>query len=130
MMADAASAPGGAVLSDEQVERHLVELLPAWRLADGSIRRSIRTGGWKATLMVTNTIGHLAETAWHHPELQLSYARVDIGLNTHDAGGITAKDLALAAQIEAVLMWRPGCASPAVFEGTPDEPAHRYIDYD
>ena len=130
MSADAAAAPGGAVLSDEQVARHLADRLPAWRLADGSIRRSIRTGGWKASLMVANTIGHLAEVAWHHPELQLSYARVDIGLNTHDAGGITAKDLVLAAQIESVLMWRPGSAPGAVFEGTPDEPAHRYIAYD
>jgi len=130
MSADATSRPVGAVLTHEQVVRHLAEHLPAWTLSEGSIRRSIRTGGWKATLMVTNTIGHLAEVAWHHPELQLSYARVEIGLNSHDAGGITAKDLALAAQIEAVLMWRPGRESPAVFEGTPDEPAHRYIDYD
>ena len=130
MSVDAAATPGGAVLSQEQVVRHLAEHLPAWTLSEGSIRRSIRTGGWKATLMVTNTIGHLAEVAWHHPELKLSYARVDIGLNTHDAGGITAKDLALAAQIEAVLMWRPGSEPGAVFEGTPDEPAYRYIDYD
>ena len=130
MNADAAAAPGRAVLAPDVVASRLVASLPAWTVADGAIHRSIHTGGWKATLMVTNTIGHLAEAAWHHPELQLSYARVDISLNTHDAGGITEKDLALAQQIEAVLMWRPGSEPGAVFQGTPDEPAHRYVAYD
>ena len=125
-------APGRdpRLLSPEQTRARLAAGLPAWRLEDGQLQRSIRTSGWKATLMAVNAIGHLAEAAWHHPELQLSYARVDIRLSTHDAGGITDKDLALAERIEAVLMWRPGREPGAVLGGTPDDPALRYIDYD
>ena len=48
--------------------------------------------------MVITTIGHLAEVAWHHPEISASYAWVEVSLSSHDAGGITDTDLALAAQ--------------------------------
>ncbi len=60
--------------------------------------------------MVTNAIGHLAEAAWHHPDLEVRFGSVTVRLQTHDAGGITGKDLDLARQIEAVVLWRPGCA--------------------
>ena len=119
-----------AVLSPAQVQAHLDASLPRWQMADGAIRRVLRTGGWKGTLMAVNAIGHLAEAAWHHPELQVSYASVAIALNTHDAGGITAKDLALADKIESVLCWRPGAEPGAVLDGTPDTTADRYIAYD
>ncbi len=124
------TAAATAVLSPAEVQAHLQAHLPRWTLADGAIRRVLRTGGWKGTLMAVNTIGHLAEAAWHHPELQVSYASVAIALNTHDAGGITAKDLALADKIESVLCWRPGAAPGAVLDGTPDTAQHRYIVYD
>jgi 4a-hydroxytetrahydrobiopterin dehydratase len=124
------SAAASAVLSTDQVQAHLQAQLPRWTVSDGAIRRTLKTGGWKGTLMAVNTIGHLAEVAWHHPELQVSYARIEIALNTHDAGGITAKDRALAAQIEQVLCWRPGAAPGAVLDGTPDTAEHRYIVYD
>ncbi len=119
-----------AVLTPAQVQAHLAARLPHWQLADGAIHRVLRTSGWKSSLMVVNAIGHLAEAAWHHPELQVGYARVAIALHTHDAGGITAKDLALAEKIESVLCWRPGTEPGAVLDGTPDTAAERYIIYD
>jgi 4a-hydroxytetrahydrobiopterin dehydratase len=124
------TAAATAVLPLAEVQAHLQAHLPRWTVSDGAIRRTLRTGGWKGTLMAVNTIGHLAEVAWHHPELQVSYATVVIALNTHDAGGITAKDLALAAKIEQVLCWQPGAEPGAVLDGTPDTDAHRYIVYD
>lgn len=120
----------GPVYEPPEVEARLAAELPGWYFEDGWIRRKYKTSGWKATLMVVNTVGHLAEAAWHHPELQVSYATVAIALNTHDAGGITAKDLALADKIEQVLFWRPGAAPGAVLDGTPDTAEHRYIVYD
>ncbi|MDH4392267.1 MAG: 4a-hydroxytetrahydrobiopterin dehydratase, partial [Aquabacterium sp.] len=107
-------ATANAVLPLAEVQAHLQAHLPRWTVSDGAIRRVLRTGGWKGTLMAVNTIGHLAEVAWHHPELQVSYASVAIALNTHDAGGITAKDVALADKIESVLCWRPGAEAGAV----------------
>ena len=122
--------PASRVLAPEQVQARLAAALPAWRLQDGAIRRRLRTGGWPATLMAVNAIGHLCEAAWHHPELTVSYASVDIALNTHDAGGITEKDLALAARIEAVLQWQPGAEPGAVLGGMPADAAGRWIAYD
>ncbi len=56
-----------AVFDEATVERRLKEELPQWRLEDGWIRRTYKTASWKGTLMVINTVGHLAEAAWHHP---------------------------------------------------------------
>jgi 4a-hydroxytetrahydrobiopterin dehydratase len=112
-------------LDEATIRARLAAELPRWALVDGAISRSWRTGGWKATLMLATTIGHLAEVAWHHPDLALSYNRVTVRLNTHSVNGITALDFALAAQIEAVLGWRP--AAGGVLDGTPTDPRHAYI---
>lgn len=114
--------------SEDEVRAKLTESLPHWYFENGWIRRKYRTASWKGTLMVINTVGHLAEAAWHHPDLAASYAFVIVKLQTHDAKGITDKDFELAAQIEAVVQWRPGAAS--ALEGTPDDQRFRYIKYD
>ncbi len=116
--------------SDSEIAALLARDIPAWTLDAGTIVRTYRTGGWKATLMVVNTIGHLAEAAWHHPDIKLSYASVEVRLSTHSAGGITDKDFALAQKIEAVIQWRPGREGGGL-EGTPagDERV-AYIVYD
>ena len=71
------------VLSDEALKERLERELPHWTYENGWIRRKIKTSGWKATLMVVNTIGHLAEKAWHHPDLSVSYAFVIVKLVSH-----------------------------------------------
>jgi 4a-hydroxytetrahydrobiopterin dehydratase len=113
-----------------EITKRLAAELPQWRLEDGWIRRTYRTQGWKGTLMVINTIGHLAEAAWHHPDLTASYAWVEVRLQTHTAKGITDKDFQLAKKIEEVVMWQPGKEGGAL-EGTPqDDQRFAYIKYD
>ena len=94
------------------------------------IRRKYKTSGWKATLMVVNTVGHLAEAAWHHPDLTVSYAFVNVKLMNHAAKGVTEKDFELAAKIEEVVMWQPGVNADSALEGTPDDQRFKYIKYD
>lgn len=118
------------VYSVEEVEARLKAELPAWYLEDGWIRRKYKTSGWKSTLMVVNTVGHLAEAAWHHPDLTVSYAFVIVKLVNHAAKGITDKDFALAAKIEEVLMWQPSTEPGAALSGTPDDPRFKYLKYD
>lgn len=79
-----------------EVEQRLLNELPAWFLENGWIRRKYKTSGWKGTLMVVNTVGHLAEAAFHHPDLTVSYAFVIVKLKNHAAKGITNKDFELA----------------------------------
>lgn len=115
--------------NDDEVTQHLKENLPNWYLENGWIRRKYKTSGWKATLMVVNTVGHLAEAAFHHPDLTVSYAFVIVKLTNHAAKGITDKDFELAQKIEEVLMWQPGLNDGALV-GTPDDPRFKYIKYD
>lgn len=117
-------------MPEQEVKAWLERNLPNWSLEDGWIRRTYKTASWKSTLMVINTVGHLAEAAWHHPDLTASYAWVEVRLMTHSAKGITAKDLALASKIEEVVSWQPGIEGKGL-EGTPQEDMRfAYIKYD
>jgi 4a-hydroxytetrahydrobiopterin dehydratase len=106
------------VYDEAEAAARLAAELPHWRVEDGWIRRTYRTSSWKGTLMVINAVGHLAEAAWHHPDLTASYAWVEVRLMTHDHKGITDKDFALATKIEAVVGWQPGLEGGPL-EGTP-----------
>ncbi len=110
---------------DDAVAARLAAL-PHWRHLEGAIERTYRTATWPATMLVVSTIGHLCEAAWHHPTLAVSYGRVTVRLWTHSARGsgetgLTDKDFALAAKMEAVIAWRPGGEGGAL-DGPPDGP--------
>ncbi len=115
--------------SEEAIEERLKEELPHWYYENGWIRRKYKTHGWKGTLMVINTVGHLAEAAFHHPDLTASYAFVVVKLMNHAAKGVTNKDFELAKKIEEVIQWQPGEEGGAL-EGTPSDQRFAYIKYD
>lgn len=115
---------------ESEVKAWLAANLPHWKLEDGWIRRTYKTSSWKGTLMVINTVGHLAEAAWHHPDITASYAWVEVRLMTHSAKGITAMDYELAKKIEEVIQWQPGKEGKGL-EGTPESDLRfAYIKYD
>lgn len=115
--------------SDAEIESRLQEQLPKWYYENGWIRRKYHTSGWKGTLMVINTVGHLAESAWHHPDITASYAFVVVKLMNHAAKGITDKDFELALKIEQVVLWQPGIDEDSALDGTPDDARFKYIKY-
>lgn len=114
---------------EKEIQAYLKEQLPHWFYENGWIRRKYKTSGWKGTLMVINTVGHLAEAAWHHPDISASYAFVIVKLQNHAAKGITDKDFILAKKIESVVQWKPG-EEEGTLEGTPEDPRFKYIKYD
>jgi len=117
------------VYSEPEIVERLSKELPHWRLEGGWIRRKYRTHSWKGTLMAINAVGHLAEAAWHHPDITASYAWFEVRLVTHDAKGVTDKDFALARKIEEVLTWRPEAGG--ALEGTPQgDLRFAYLKYD
>jgi len=116
--------------SEDEIKARLAKELPHWYYEDGWIRRKYRTHGWKGTLMVINAVGHLAEAAWHHPDITASYAWVEVRLMNHAAKGVSDKDFELARKIEDVVHWQPASAGGAL-EGTPqDDQRFAYIKYD
>jgi 4a-hydroxytetrahydrobiopterin dehydratase len=116
--------------SEDEVHARLKAELPSWHYAEGFIRRTYKTHSWKSTLMVINTVGHLAEAAWHHPDITASYAWVEVRLANHAAKGITDKDFALAKKIESVVQWQPAGEGEGL-KGTPtDDQRFAYIKYD
>lgn len=118
------------VYSEQEIKERLNSLLPHWRYDNGWLRRKYKTHSWKGTLMLINTVGHLSEAAWHHPDIAASYAWVEVKLMTHDAKGITDKDFELAKKIEEVICWCPGQENGAL-DGTPeDDQRFAYIKYD
>ena len=123
-------ATADEVYTPEEITERLSAELPAWYYEDGWIRRKYKTSGWKSTLMVVNTVGHLAEAAWHHPDLTVSYAFVIVKIVNHSAKGVTDKCFALAKKIEETVMWRPGAEPDSALEGTPDDPRFKYVKYD
>lgn len=105
-------------LPEESVPTELSKRgLSNWYLESGWIRRKYNTDGWPTTLMLVNAIGFICEAAWHHADLEVTWGRVLVKLKTHSAGGITEKDLEVAAKIEALALWRPEPGSAC--EGNP-----------
>lgn len=89
------------VLSESEIRNRLGEL-DGWVLGAEGIRKEYRLGDFRAVINLVNRVADLAEEANHHPDIHISYDAVSFILTTHDAGGITEKDLELAACIEAI----------------------------
>lgn len=112
--------PDAKPYTDDEVRAKIAEHgLTDWHLEDGWLRRKFTTDGWPTTLMLVNAIGYIAEAAWHHPDLAVTWGKLWVKLKTHSAGGITDKDFALAKQIDAAVLWRPPAGGP--LEGTPNK---------
>lgn len=111
--------------TDDQARERLAASLPAWRLESGQLCRRYTTDSWRTAMLLANGIGHLAEVAWHHPDLLIGWGSVEVRLRTHSDDAITDKDFELAAMIEQTACWRP--ADGAALDGAPREGQWRYV---
>jgi 4a-hydroxytetrahydrobiopterin dehydratase len=83
-------------LSNKEIESQLVTV-PDWQIESGELVRTFLFKDFRASLAFVNKVGDLAESAGHHPDIDIRYNKVRLALVTHDAGGITQKDFDLAA---------------------------------
>ena len=111
---------------EKQIRKILEKELVNWNYDGKWIRRTFKTHSWKGTLMLVNAIGHLAELAWHHPDLVVSYAFVEVKLMNHSKKGITQLDVDLAKKIDEFLLWNPKDENSAL-DGTPEDPRFAYV---
>jgi len=80
-----------------------LKTLDGWSVDGKYLKRRWTFDDFAQALAFVNRVGALAETADHHPDITFGYGYAELSLTTHDRGGITDVDLALAANIENIL---------------------------
>jgi len=86
-------------LTPAEIDIALLEL-PSWKLEDGKLIRDFTFSDFVAAMLFVNQVAALAETANHHPDIDIRYNQVRLGLVSHDSGGITKRDVSLAGRID------------------------------
>jgi len=76
--------------------------LPDWKKKDAAITRTFQFKDFPPAIKFVNALARLAEKANHHPDIDIRWNKVTLTLSTHDAGGLTTKDFALAKQFNAL----------------------------
>lgn len=75
--------------------------MDGWKRDDDEIEKKFQFADFKEAMAFVNRVADAAEAADHHPDIKISYNKVKLSLSTHSEGGVTDKDFALAAQIDA-----------------------------
>lgn len=99
--------PGGTppamdILDTDTIDRALADL-DGWRREGDAILRDLRFPSFMDAIRFIDRVAVVAEEADHHPELTNVYWNVGVRLTTHDAGGVTTRDIDLARAIDAVV---------------------------
>ena len=90
---------GRELLSDAELTQALARL-PGWTRAGNAITRQYQFSDFRAAMWFLNAAAAVADQMDHHPEWTNVYNRVTVNLSTHDAGGVTEKDLRLAEAMD------------------------------
>jgi 4a-hydroxytetrahydrobiopterin dehydratase len=85
-------------LTDQEIQSQLATLSD-WRQVDNAIQTQYTFKDFVEAISFVNRLVEPAEAAGHHPDISISYNCVTISLSTHDSGGLTAKDFAMANTI-------------------------------
>lgn len=93
-------------LSSSEIE-DVLRAHPEWKLKDGKLAREWTFADFVEAMAFVNRIATIAEDAGHHPDIDIRYNHVTLALVSHDAGGITERDAAMAARITAELASHP-----------------------
>jgi 4a-hydroxytetrahydrobiopterin dehydratase len=87
-------------LLDEDTLRRWIDANPGWDGSGTAIEKTFTFPGFMEAVAFVNRVADLAEELDHHPDLDIRYDRVRVGLSTHSAGGVTAMDTTLAAKMD------------------------------
>jgi 4a-hydroxytetrahydrobiopterin dehydratase len=94
---------------DAAARAELPHILPQWQMVEGrdAIRRRFRFADFSAAWAFMSRVALLAEKLDHHPEWSNVWNRVEILLTTHDAGGLSERDVAMAQAVDAIATGAP-----------------------
>jgi 4a-hydroxytetrahydrobiopterin dehydratase len=85
-----------STLSAKEIATHL-QSRPDWKIEGGELVRAFKFETFRDAISFVDKVADLAEEAGHHPDIDIRYNKVRLALISHDAGGLTAKDFAIAA---------------------------------
>jgi 4a-hydroxytetrahydrobiopterin dehydratase len=88
-------------LSNDEITAALASI-PGWKLSGKAIERTFKFPDFVAAMAFVNRIADAAENANHHPDIAIHYNQVTLSLWSHDSGGVTKRDLKMAATINAI----------------------------
>ena len=88
-------------LTEEDINARLPEV-PQWARVGEAITRTYSFKSFRAAVAFVVQVAEAADTADHHPDIDIRYRKVTLALTTHDAGGLTGNDFALAAVCDAL----------------------------
>lgn len=88
-------------LTAAEIEEHL-ELLKGWQVKDDKLTRRFEFKNFAQSLDFVNKVGAVAEAADHHPDIAFGWGYAEIAFTTHDRGGITDVDFALAKKVDGI----------------------------
>jgi 4a-hydroxytetrahydrobiopterin dehydratase len=81
----------------------VLKIHPEWKLQGGKLVREWSFKDFVEAMQFVNRVAAIAEAAGHHPDIDVRYNHVLLGLVSHDAGGITRRDAAMAGRIDTEL---------------------------
>lgn len=88
-------------MSDSEIQSSLAAI-PDWTVINGELQKTFQFDTFMRAIRFVNRVAEAAELANHHPDILIRYSRVTLTLSTHDAGGITSKDFALASEADTL----------------------------
>lgn len=88
-------------LSEEQIGAVLADM-PEWQRDEESLVRTRRFSDFVHAIDFVEEVAAVAEELQHHPDIDIRYNKVTLRLSTHSAGGLTARDVELAARLDAI----------------------------
>lgn len=77
--------------------------LPGWKAEGNAIVKTFTFDNFYETMSFVNAVAHVANRRNHHPDLQVSYSKCVVSFTTHDAGGVTEKDVEAAGAVEQLV---------------------------
>ena len=90
-------------LLDDAARQAFLDGSDGWTIDGETISKTYSFPNFAAAMGFVTSVGVLAEKAFHHPDIDIRYSRVTLSLTTHDQGGLTENDTALAEQFDSLL---------------------------
>jgi len=76
--------------------------VPEWNRKGAVVARTYQFKDFVAAMKFVSAVAKVAERAWHHPDIDIRWNKVSLALTTHDEGGLTGKDFALAKKFDSM----------------------------